>query len=213
MKLQFWDYEHEKTLSVSYQIGNDDCELVMLDNEFANYAIGSSSSEPDTNSKEKKCGCSDGCGGCDSEIEDITDSEVNDLQIEVDEVELPNPVVDNTIPLDGEDDGIDEVDDVDLELEQVEFEDDDNDNDVAQEVEEEIDIIEDISNEYPNIPDIMADDTGTGIKFNNMKDLLSMLFTMSMATDSESIINAGASSVPNSSSSDKYDNILPDDLD
>ena len=193
MKLQFWDYEHEKTLLVSPNTDNtansanpantvdNEFELVMLDNEVAHCAVEKSqiSSEEELDAVLNI---------------DVADDVADDLVIDAVEVELPNQ--DTNFEVDE-----DIIEDVDLELEPVDFE--DEVGDVAEIPDDEVQEITDVNDEtdyeqdtsvISGFPDILADDNGTAMNFGNIKDLLSMLFTMSMATDSESIINTNGES-------------------
>ena len=206
MKLQFWDYEHEKTLSVSanHPINaantvDDECELVMLDNEVAHSAIETSqiSGEEELDAILNT--------DDDSANQEVEDDIASDLVIDAEQIDLPTS--NSGLEVDE-----DIIDDVDLELEPVEFEDDDTEEvgeaDIEVEVPdaersvdaEDVEVNTSNVNDGAGIPgfrDILADENGNAINFGNIKDLLSMLFTMSMATDSESIINTNGESYGN----------------
>ena len=167
----------------SHPNGTNEFELVMLDNEVAHCAVEKSqiSSEEELDAVLNI---------------DVADDVADDLVNDAVEVELPNQDTNLEVEVDE-----DIIEDVDLELEPVDFE--DEVGDVAEIPDDEVQEITDVNDEtdyeqdtsvISGFPDILADDNGTAMNFGNIKDLLSMLFTMSMATDSESIINTNGES-------------------
>ena len=201
MKLQFLDYEHEKTLCINADSGGDgnsirtriddddrenECELVILDNEVAQLCNSTSSISGE-----------DELEAAINQADNEQHEDANDLQIDAEEVQLGSSN-------DGDDENdFDDtvVQDVDLELESV---------DIGENVE---------SSEQPGaacscdgagcakcgmqfccdgsgceicmanaVRKGIADDVYSSDNINSVKDLMSMLLMMSMATDSESII-------------------------
>ena len=205
MKLQFWDYEHEKTLALSGEPSNDindinDCELIILDNEVA-----ASANEQKISGEE--------------ELEAVLDDETI---CEDDGQSSSNANSSNFVV--GEDYDDTEIQDIDLELDPVDME-----TDEPTEVDTDIDIDTDANTccQQQDIDDQFADAEETtpicscngdgcpncsissccdgrgceiclsnaidkGVvnqpNLKSMKDLMSMLFMLSMATDNESCI-------------------------
>ena len=176
LKLDFWDYEHKKTLSYSSRLDNDtntnpqsECELVILDNEIE---TTTNSNNPNPNIKsEEELEATINCEDVDDGDEADTDIEL-DLNDNLDMLDINQNIYETEV-----------FNDIDVELESVDLEtsiisNSKVENPVEKEHEQYNDAIGDLSN------------------ITNFKDLLSMLMMVSMATDSESIIRQESPPLP-----------------
>ena len=167
LKLDFWDYEHEKTLSYSSRLGNDtntnpqsECELVLLDNEIKTNNYNPNPNIRSEDELEATINCDDGDDGDDGDDVD-TDIEL-DLNDNLDMLDINQNIYESEV-----------FNDIDVELESVDLD---------------TSIISNFNVENPDEKKEDIDGIGDFSNITNMKDLLSMLMMVSMATDNESII-------------------------
>jgi hypothetical protein len=185
LKLEFWDFQHHKTLSLDNKFNSDECELVILDNEVAqscnpNSEIsGEDELEAEINKDDNQS----------LQQDDITNP--TDFDTDVEEIQL-HPSNNNN------DDAIDDTDiqDIDLELESVDMHDTNAADDINDQPASNASFCCDGSGCEICLTNALkhgiignnTTDTINGPNMNSMKDLMSMLFMMSMATDSDSVI-------------------------